>query len=213
MEGSDYYQHYVDSFAIQKGYLVKRDRLTIGVIVMFFLMTMSFGDPESTEKLSKEIQEVNLGSVTFSYGVVNVIINFIFLWVVMQYYQINLIIERMYSYIHRLEAYLSTKEFKIDRESGNYMDDYPMMSYVTHRIFVLLFPLLILLVAFVKLLDEINSSHTLVWLNIIILVLSIVLTILYLSNRWFDESAFSKKKNPNLKTYERIKLYFKQETE
>lgn len=212
MTESDYYQHYVETFQLQRSYLAKRNRLTIAIMVMVFLVTLTFGDTESAEKLMTELQKEHIGAVAFSYGIVNAIINCVFLWVVMNYFQINLTIERMYTYIHRLEDFLSNTDFKIDRESDNYLDRYPLMSYVTHRIYVLLFPILIIIVSFVKLLSEVNGNNTLSWLNCIILALTMVITVFYISNRWFDESAFSKKINPDWTFSERVEHYFKQES-
>lgn len=203
-----YYDHYKDTFELQRSYLSKRDKLTLFLILFTFLVSLSFGNVDAAKQLSDIVQIKQLGDISISYNVINTLVIFSFLWLSMAYYQVNLNIEKMYKYLHCIESELSSGKYKIEREGKNYMECYPWLSSWAHYIYVLLFPVLIILVSLVKFCEELDSHNSLMWINLILLLLVFILSILYLSNRWMDESAFSKSKYPNKTLPKRFKLYF-----
>ncbi len=205
----NFYDHYKDSYSILKGYLQKRDRLTIIVFAMIIVILFQIESPVDIESIFKSLWSKNISNNDIEFKYINSLLHIVFLWFVMQYYQITLTIENSYSYIHELETKLSDdKLFEIKREGVNYLESYPWLKSVTHRLFVLLMPILIIGTAAIKIIVECIECYKFMVFDCAILGIIIVLTLLYLSNRFFYESAFDKKKYPNVSCCIRIKHYF-----
>jgi hypothetical protein len=72
--------------------------------------------------------------------------------IVIKYFQINLLIERQYKYLHHIEKKLSQKldDFNIFREGRAYLNEYPFYSSIIHRIYTIGFPILLILLIVIK---------------------------------------------------------------
>lgn len=187
--GSDYYDHYKDTFEQQKGYLKERDRLTLYLILVVSIIFLMSGNRTLLINASSLIQEQKIGKVIFDFNIITIVLYFVFLWLTMRYYQINLTVEKTYNYIKKCEVKLSSGSggLKIDREGGDYEKNYPWLKWFVHRIYVYVFPILIIAAATISIVKEGGVDDPNRFLNIIFLSLVIVLSILYLINRAFGK--------------------------
>lgn len=205
----NYYDHYKDTFSILKGYLKKRDTLTIVIFLMIIVILFQIQAPCETESIAKAYIDNTIKGVNVDFKYINSVVHIVFLWVVMQYYQITLTIEKNYDYLHEVESKLSSpRGFEIKRESVNYLDSYPWLKSIVNIIYKLLFPILIIATALLKIVIEYGQQYEFVWFDTLILGLIVFLSLLYLSNRFFNEVVFDKKKYPNLCCCKRLIKYF-----
>lgn len=186
---SDFYDHYKDTFEQQKGYLKERDRLTLYLILVVAIIFLLSGNRTLLVDASSLIQEQNIGKAIVDFKIITTVLYFVFLWFTMRYYQINLTVEKTYNYIERCEAKLSSASggLKIDRESGDYEKNYPWLKWLVHRIYVYVFPILVIAAATISIMKECSIDDSNRLLNIVFLSLVIVLSILYLINRAFGK--------------------------
>lgn len=181
---SDYYDHYKDTFDQQKAYLKERNRLTLYLILVVSVIFLLSSNRSLLMDASSAIQEQKIGRVIVDFSIITSAMYFAFLWLAMRYYQINLTIEKTYTYITKCEeAMNATGDLKIDREGSNYEKNYPLLKWVAHRIYVFVFPLLIIVASVVSIVQECGLNDTNKFLNIIFLSIVIVLSLLYVINR------------------------------
>lgn len=211
MESIDlYYDHYKDTFENQKSYLRKRDNYTIMLFIMVIVLSFQIKEPEESIKLANAFIQSEFKEVTIEFKYLNTILLFAFLWLIILYYQINLLIEKMYRYIHEVEANLSRSgDYDICREGKSYLKHYPWLSFIVHRIYTILFPLLIIFITGLKFYHEYKHEYDLLYIDFIATFLIILSSILYLSNRHFKEEYFNKATFPSLKKHQRICGYFR----
>lgn len=179
-----YYDHYKDSFEQQKGYIKERDRLTLYLIVLVAVIFLLDANRSLLMDVSTTFQEQKIGKAVVDFKIIASILYFAFMWLSMRYYQINLTIEKAYSYIKLCEDRLSAKgEYRINREGGDYLKNYPWLKWVAHRIYVFLFPLLIIVASIVSIVQECCCDDTNRLINILFLSIVVVLSLLYLRDR------------------------------
>lgn len=204
------YDHYKDSFEQQKGFLKKRNLYTYGLLGFIVLFSFQFQERGTTEKIISHVLSEYIGGVRIQFAYICFIINIAYLLVLMSYYQINLNIERLYSYIHKIEDALSKDGFKIEREGLNYLRSYPWMLSWVHRIYQWGLPVGIIFVSVVQI--GIYYKGEFSWysvVNMMIFAFAIMLSMLYLSYIHFHEEYFDKKQYANLSLCERLCHYFK----
>ena len=211
MESIDlYYDHYKDTFEHLKGYLRKRDNYTAMLFIMVIVLSFQIQEPQESVKLANAFIQSEFKGVTIEFKYINSVLLFAFLWLTILYYQINLLIEKMYSYIHEVESNLSRNgDYHISREGKSYLRHYPWLSFIVHRIYTILFPLLIILMSGIKIYYEYKQSYVLLYVDAIAVFFIILSSILYLSNRHLKEEYFSKIIYPNLKKRQRFYGYFR----
>lgn len=202
------YDHYKDSFAQQKEFLKKRDLYTYILLGLILLFSFQLHEKEISKSIIVHFLNQYIGDVEIQFTYINTIINVVYLLVMMSYYQVNLNIERLYPYIHKIEDALSEEDFKIEREGLNYLRSYPWMLWWVHRIYQWGLPMGLMVVALAQILDF--SQLEWGWynvLNILIFSVAIILSMLYLSYIHFHEEYFDKQQYPKLKFSERMKHY------
>jgi hypothetical protein len=193
------YDHYKDTFENQKVYLQRRNNYTIICLVLIAAFAFQILNPSQTVDLSNELIKKNIGSIKIDFSYINNVLSFALLWISIMYYQINFLIEKHYTYIQEIEEKL-TKELEtveISREGKSYLDHYPWLSEVVHRIYTILFPSILIFVAIAKWTKEkeiiancwCNGSF---WFETIFLFTIVLISLLYLINRHFND--FRKKK-------------------
>lgn len=208
----NYYDHYKDSFEQQKNYIHKRDRYTIALLAMVSVLCLKVVDIEDVNRNINIIISQYIGNINIDIKYIGVALSYIYLWLIIQYYQVCLTIEKMYNYIHGIEEILSIDGYKIEREGVNYLKSYPWLKSLTHRIYVLLFPVIFISIAFICAKKECtylieNGRNFPSIISLVAYIISILMSLLYLSNRWCHEEFFSKKSYPNIKWWKRIKYY------
>ena len=146
---NNFYDHYKDSFEQQKKYLTKRDHYTIAILVMVMVLCLQTNDANIINKgINGIIQRETNSSIIIDFKYISVSFSYIYLWLLMQYYQICLTIEKTYSYIQEVEKKLSSQgEFYLKREGEDYLTFYPWLKNLNHLIYVFVFPLLFIFIA------------------------------------------------------------------
>lgn len=183
-----FYDHYKDSFEQQKGYLKERNRLTLYLVLLVALIFLLTGNRSLLMEASATLQEQKLGRSFVDFSVIASALYFVFLWISMRYYQINLTIERTYDYISDCEAKLSKGgDYKIKREGSDYEKKYPWLKWVVHRIYVYVFPILIVVASVLSIVQECGNQGANRFLDIVFLSFVVILSILYLLNRIFGK--------------------------
>ena len=197
MEGIEVlYDHYKDTFEQQKGYLAKRNHLTVLLMILAILLIGLIFDPNYIScKLNTVI---NTGLIIA------------FFWFSLQYYMVVLQIEKMYKYLDQCETSLCAgyTGFKINREGAYYLKSYPWMKILADKFFVLGIPIGFIALSVCKIVNEwcwISNFH---YIDIIFLFLTSLYSLLYISNRMFHEEYFDVEAHPNLHFCTRLKRYF-----
>ena len=199
MEIQILYDHFKDTFEIQKSNIQKRNYLTIICLCLIAMLSFQISNPNETTEISAELIKKNIGNIKIDFNYINNILTFSLLWTVIMYYQVNLQIEKSYNYIHTIEEKLS-KELKLSefsREGKSYLSNYPFLLTFVDTIYKFGFPLTLIVVSVIKFITEMRqynepfkNGHF--WFDIIILFSIVIVSLLYFCNVFFKD--FRKKK-------------------
>lgn len=198
-----YYDHYKDTFENLKVYIQRRNYYTIIILCFAIILSFQITNPEKTNEISNELIKKNIGEIKIDFKHISNILHFALLWVVILYYQIIFLIEKHYKYIHDIEETLSQElaPLEIRREGKNYLDHYPWLSSVVDKIYTILFPVSLIIMSVIKWHSEyimVNQIDTSFFLSSIFLFGIVLTSILYISNRHFND--FNKKPENNTKS-------------
>ena len=205
------YDHYKDTFEQQKSYLEKRDKITILLLVLCILLIGLIFDPNYISEKVNFILNSQVEDLAFDLQFINTGIILIMLWYTLQYYLVVLQIEKMYSYLNECEKKLSDlmEDATINREGAYYLKSYPWLKDLADTFFVVGVPVGIIALSVFKIINEWQWTSNIRILDIILLMLLVIFSILYLSNRKLREEYFDKTSYPSLKWHQRIFGYFR----
>lgn len=197
-----FYDHYKDTFENIKTYIQRRNYFTIVILCFAVFLSFQITNPEKTIEISNELVKKNVGEVIIDFNYISSILLFAMFWVVIMYYQIIFVIEKHYKYIHEIEEKLSKEitPFEIRREGKNYLDHYPWLSIVVDRIYTVLFPIGLILIATIKWISDFNTLNRFglnFWIDSIFLFGIILTSVLYISNRHFNDFKKKVQTKPN----------------
>ncbi|MCX6717534.1 MAG: hypothetical protein NTU76_02570 [Candidatus Taylorbacteria bacterium] len=126
-------------------------------------------------------------TLKLDFSVIGSIVWFLLLIFTLRYFQINVFIERQYSYVHKIEGILNGEIGKeiITREGKSYLSDYPIFSDWMCLLYTLIFPLLLILTATAKIIGELLNISMYGWslnsgLNFGVFILLLISIVLYL---------------------------------
>lgn len=179
------YDHYKDTFEQQKGYLHKRDRLMLLILICVILLLACVHDPSLvTAKINTALDSV-IKDLNFDFKYLNTFLVFVTLWVVVQYYQVIFLIEKMYYYLDLTEKKLTQtcRDAKISREGSFYLTYNSWFSDLMDVCYVYLFPIAIAIIAIVKICKEWNWFTRFRIVDIVGLSLLAVISVLYIIAR------------------------------
>lgn len=211
MEGREIlYDHYKDTFEQQKGYLAKRDRLTVILMILVILLIGLICDPEYINSKLNTLISAQIADLVFDFQFINTGLIIAFFWFSLQYYMAVLQIEKMYKYLDQCEKLLCEgyTGFKINREGAYYLKSYPWMNTLADRLFVLGIPIGFITLSVCKIVNEWCWISNLHYIDIIFLLLTSLYSLLYISNRVFHEEYLDIEAHPNLHFCTRLKRYF-----
>ncbi len=190
-----YYDHYKDTFSWLRKYLESRDKYFRYLVILITILYFNSWLPSDFEKITQFLLKKNIGVSDFSnFMLIDSLLLFSVLGVSIKYFQTNLLIERQYSYLHHLEKKLSQKmsNFNIFREGRAYLDNYPIFSSIVHRIYTIVFPLLLIVLVALKwkyIFYSVNGTGFF-WFDTIVCASIIILTLCYLM--WIHFRDFKK---------------------
>lgn len=180
------HEHYKDSFTQIQEYIKLRDRLFILILIVVTLMLFQIYSPKDSgiaisQFVAKKFELENSMDISF----IGSILWFGLLGLVIRYFQTVVHIERQYEYIHNLEEqispYYDNKTFT--KEGQSYLNAYPLFSEWIWRLYTFIFPVLLLIVVFTKIINEWLHSETkslLLFINAAIFMFILISIILYL---------------------------------
>ena len=180
-----YYDHYKDTFAEQKGYLARRNKLTLYLFLLLMVFGFQLENPQTIELFTNKFIESKVPDAIIGFDIINLLFEFLFLWVVVSYYQVNFTVERTYKYIHAIEAQLSSDKFCINREGTDYKKYYPFLLTLVHWFYIIALPLLVIVFSVLKIIHR--CDYGFVTLQIVVLVVAIIFSILYIIRRCFHK--------------------------
>lgn len=151
------FSHYNSSYTIVNDSIKIREKMLLLIIILIGIQFFQISDPDSTTKATSSFLKMKLGIDFFiDKQSITATLWFSLLACVIRYYQINIYINRLYNYIHKLEnkfvKFLDKGD--IDREGKSYLKNYPIFSNWIHFIYTWAFPILLLLVTVFKIYND-----------------------------------------------------------
>lgn len=181
------HDHYKDTFALQREYLKLRDRLFVYTLLVFaamFILTIVPVDP--SKAVSDIVKEQLKVTLSMNRDAVYSMLWFALLCLVVRYFQTNIVVERQYDYIHKVEDELNSSYDPqgdiFTREGKSYLNNFSSFSTLSGYLYILVFPVLLIIVTSYKIYTEVmeKSSFDLsLVLNIIFWLLTFVYTVVY----------------------------------
>lgn len=176
------FTHFNDTYSLQQEREKRRNRLFIMVFILIIISSFLSIDPTSMTAILKSFiyKKTNI-DISNNLNLLNSIIWILLFYLVLSYYQLCIQISNTYSYLHALEEDINKlTNITFNREGADYIKKYGIFSKHIFNIYTLVFPILFLIVIFVKIYLELfnflhlkNYSHTL----LIFLILNIVIAI------------------------------------
>lgn len=181
------HDHYKDTFSLQREYLKFRDRLFIYVLTVVAIMVVFMIIPTESSSVLANIAKEKLGSeFTFNQNAINTVIWFVTLCLVLRYYQINIVVEKQYQYLHKIEPILNqladVGQSIFHREGLEYLNKFKFFSTVVFYLYTLIFPAMLLTVTGYKAFLEIMAKPHLdliLFIDLILCGLIYSITIIY----------------------------------
>ena len=170
MEGLEVlYDHYKDTFEQQKGYLAKRNHLTVLLMILAILLIGLIFDPKYISCKLNTVIKAQVSNLVFDLEFVNTGLIIAFFWFSLQYYMVVLQIEKMYKYLDQCETSLCAgyTGFKINREGAYYLRSYPWMKTLADKFFVLGIPIGFIALSVCKIVNEWSWISNLHYIDII----------------------------------------------
>ena len=160
--------HYKDTFSHQLGYLKRRDRFTLYLFLILVIMFLEVMSPSGTETIiSKLISKYLEDGISLETSYVRCLTWLLLFGLVVQYYQTVVLVERQYTYLHKLEKELTpffSSKIPFTREGKSYLKNYPKLSAWSDFLYKSVFPAALIFFTGVKLCIEFpNDGFNLVW--------------------------------------------------
>lgn len=176
------YDHYKDTVAQVKEEETKRNKLFISIIGhMFILFLVTMYPQGSFETIDKLLIENLKISLFFSINVLQIGLMFSMLYCSIRYCQINIHIDRMYTYIHKIEEVAKDINGNIGREGENYISNYPKTLNYIYYSYKYVFPVLFIILLSIRLIINNTWNNWMIkGLEILITGAQILLYILYM---------------------------------
>lgn len=152
------YDHYKESFSYIKNYEKQRERLlAFLIVVIFFQFLQIYFLDQSTGAFNAFIEKQINFSFAFNNNFFSALLWFILFTVSLRYFQVNILIDRQYTYVHNLEDNICKKtcdeNFIIRERLGykrGYKDHHPIFTNWVRIVYTWIFPIILVIVSFVK---------------------------------------------------------------
>ncbi len=180
-----YYDHYKDTFEQIRRYIDKRNRYTAYLILLLAVISLVILDANRCADIATSLLKAHLGVIGISFSVLNALSLFVLLYVLFGYYQVCLLIERSYIYLHNVENILSQMTLcNIDRESKSYLDKYPLVSNIASWFYTYVLPAVVIFVCAFKAYTEWPKAFvSMETLDFLLLLFSALVSCIYICDR------------------------------
>lgn len=178
------YDHYKETYNIIATQIEKRNKYFIFTFIVILIQLLFAVSPYSFVQLIIEfVNEEYKIDISNQFEAIQTFMWILLAIVTLRYYQTHMFIERTYSYIHALETQISEMlHEKFDRESTNYLKDYPIILNFCNIIYKFFFPSFSLVVLICKYISEyINHNFGLYLIaDSLLFVICVTLNVTYL---------------------------------
>lgn len=178
------YDHYKETFLLIQENIKQRNKF---FIIVFFTMLLHFLFASSPESIAAIFINIIQAHYEIDISIQNSIIQsalwLVLLYSTMRYYQTTVYIEKQYKYISSIESNIECySQITFNRESGNYLLDYPKMNDFIDILYKWIFPIIYCGIISYKIGNEFfcQKLSFLLVLDIIIFIFCFTLTTLYL---------------------------------
>lgn len=179
------FQHYNDTFQYVQGYSHVREKLFLFALIIILIMSFDITSTADSTKIISEIIEKKIGlQIVIKTAFIGSILWFSLLSIVIRYFQINILIKRQYSYIHKLEDKLCTLGGEIfHREGKAYFENYPLFAKWTWFLYTIIFPIFLIFVTILRVHGEYIARKNLgisYYVDIVLFGIILISNLLYL---------------------------------
>lgn len=179
------YDHYKDTYNLSKNMQDKRNKNFVILCVLEMIAFITFINSEYAYKILLDLINNNLENpINLSKSLIQTFLWIMILYFSVKYCQSNIYIERQYKYIERLEKTITNniKDYTFNRESENYLEEYPFVLNFIDVFYTWIVPLLFIIVNTIRMFIEIKSTNfnLLVFIDIIIYILILILSVSYM---------------------------------
>ncbi len=182
------YDHYKDTFAIQKENEKLRNKLFVILCICILLLILMTIYPNNIYENFQELFSEKIGiNIRFELKILELFNWFIITYLTVRYYQINSNIEKNYKYIHNIENTLEGKyKIPIYREGKNYLVQYPLFLQLSYVFYKYIFPLLFNICITIKIYFNIYNKLTkpFLMISLVAYVCLLILNISYMIFNW-----------------------------
>jgi len=204
MSKEDLYDHYKDSFEQQKLYIQKRDKFTIYLLIGVFLFVCVLVNPQKLTDYVNAYTKAKVDGLVFDFAILNSFLLYVMLWIVLQYYQTCLTIEKGYDYLWEMESKL-----EITREGESYATQYPLLKNVANFFYAWCIPFGVVILSIAKIKAENNIQGCYKCPDILALCVIIIFSVLYFSDRNLDWKYLSQYQHCGIGFCKRMKGFIK----
>lgn len=137
------YDHYKESISHMKMAQRERDKIFIVLCILLAALYFFGVNPSESTSALQQILDSQFGiKTTFEFSILQALLWILLLYFTLRYLQRNIYSERLTNYIHSLEKEISSyAQLRFDRESTNYLNEYPLVLDLIHWIYTFIFPI------------------------------------------------------------------------
>ena len=150
--------HYKDTFSHIVSYRKQRDRFFLYLLLVLVIMFLQVSSPDKSYALISGLLSRKMGEgILLGASFIKGLVWFFLVSLVLKYFQIVVVIERQYAYLHKLEQQLASNfssGIPFTREGKSYLGNYPKLSDWADILYVWVFPLLLLFFISAKIVIE-----------------------------------------------------------
>ena len=155
------YDHYRDSVSIVKKDIKARQKyFQNSILFLFFQFLLIFYSSQVVDFINGILKsKLNFDS-SLGYEAVSVLLHAMLLIHLMKYFQLNVSINRQYSYLHEIENKINKfRNDFITREGKSYLNNYPLFSNFIDVFYTTIFPLLVIFISCTILIKNLINQH------------------------------------------------------
>ncbi len=207
---SDFYDHYKESFSVQRDNVSERNKLSLGMLVVMVLLAGFIYDPNTMNSEVNTCVSNYVNGLAFEIKYVNTGLVFLTLLVIVKYYQAEFKVERMRQYLSECEQKLSEdRQYQILREEISSSKSFSFFGRFVNFCYTLLLPLGIIMVSILRVYSELAWDSDFKYVDFLGLGLIILFSFLYLSNRFLKEEYLKKDLHPDMTFTQRVLSYLR----
>lgn len=187
-------QHYKDTHNIAVDEKRVRERSLLIAVMASCIHGFAIFNAATITSITNSFVNTKFGiKLLLNFNIVNSFFWVLLLTAILRYFQANIYINRLYTYLHKIENDLQMLCNKsiFDREGRHHVTNYPMFLGWVYMIYTWLAPSLLMILSTIKICSEFNSNVTrfALWFDAAIygcLFISMALYFVYLgSNKYF----------------------------